>query len=342
MEKQPSFIKVNTDLSWNESIVKLPDRMSDGSLWPKLSVITPSYNQGQFLEETILSVISQGYPNLEFIIIDGGSTDNSIQIIKKYEPWISYWVSESDRGQGHALNKGITKATGEFLFWLNSDDICLPGSIQKTMETFQQSREAKLVIGQAYIINEHNEIIGELRSRYSSWEDLVIDPRNSIRQVSSFFSRSLFSELGMINENLHIAMDTDLLVRFTQFNKPIIIEDYIAAYRTHSEAKTYTQILKGYAETDRVREKFLIDKILLKKYQFRSAKNWLRIARSNEYSLMNRVKCLVRSIIIKPNITLSRIFWLSIFDILKASLKRLLRYSRKPMGEIPRKQNEGQ
>ena len=101
---------------WTEESSQLPEKMSDGSPWPRISIVTPSYNQGQFIEETIRSVLLQGYPNVEYIIIDGGSTDNSLEIIKKYEPWLAYWVSEPDRGQSHALNKGIQKATGDIFF----------------------------------------------------------------------------------------------------------------------------------------------------------------------------------------------------------------------------------
>ncbi len=104
---------------------------TEGRHWPKISIVTPSFNQGQFLEETIRSVLLQGYPNLEYIIIDGGSTDNSLEIIKRYEPWLSYWVSERDQGQTEALNKGFASASGEWMAWLNSDDIYLPGTLMK-------------------------------------------------------------------------------------------------------------------------------------------------------------------------------------------------------------------
>ena len=107
---------------WTEQSEPLPDKMPDGSEWPQISIVTPSYNQGQFIEETIRSVLLQGYPNLEFIIIDGGSTDNSVEIIKKYAPWFSSWVSEPDNGQSHALNKGFRMVTGSLIGWQNSDD----------------------------------------------------------------------------------------------------------------------------------------------------------------------------------------------------------------------------
>jgi cellulose synthase/poly-beta-1,6-N-acetylglucosamine synthase-like glycosyltransferase len=111
-----------TGWPWTEESPLLPDKMEGDCDWPKISIVTPSYNQGRFIEETIRSVLLQGYPNLEYIIIDGGSTDNSVEIINKYEPWLTYWVSEPDRGQSHGINKGFEKATCEVFGWLNSDD----------------------------------------------------------------------------------------------------------------------------------------------------------------------------------------------------------------------------
>ena len=107
---------------------------------PTISIITPSFNQGQFIEETIRSVLLQGYPKLEYIIIDGGSTDETVAIIKKYEPWLTYWVSEVDRGQPHAINKGIAMATGDILAWINSDDIYLPGLLDKVARFYRSGK----------------------------------------------------------------------------------------------------------------------------------------------------------------------------------------------------------
>src|ERR1700738_1526878 len=110
-----------TGWPWTTETPRLPAVRPDGSRWPRITIVTPSFNQGQFIEETIRSVLLQGYPNLEYIIIDGGSTDNTVEIIKKYEPWIACWVSEKDRGQSDALNKGFARATGQILAWLCSD-----------------------------------------------------------------------------------------------------------------------------------------------------------------------------------------------------------------------------
>src|SRR5580658_2018681 len=113
----------------------------------KISIITPSYNQGQFLEETMLSVFNQGYPNLEYIVIDGGSTDNSVEIIKKYENRLTYWESQKDRGQTHAINKGFEKSTGEIIAWLNSDDVYCENALFIIADFFEKNIEANIVVG---------------------------------------------------------------------------------------------------------------------------------------------------------------------------------------------------
>ena len=115
--------------------------------FPKISIVTPSYNQAEFLERTILSVLNQDYPNLEYIIIDGGSTDGSVEIIKKYEKYLAYWVSEKDKGQSDAINKGFQKSTGDILAWLNSDDTYLSGTLFKVVKAFQENPNADLIFG---------------------------------------------------------------------------------------------------------------------------------------------------------------------------------------------------
>ena len=115
--------------------------------WPRLTVVTPSFNQGRFLEATIRSVLLQGYPNLEYMVIDGGSTDESVEVIRKYEPWLTYWVSEKDQGQAHAINKGMVRSTGEILAYLNSDDIYDEGALRRVGEHFVQTPECRLLVG---------------------------------------------------------------------------------------------------------------------------------------------------------------------------------------------------
>lgn len=280
----------------------------DSSPWPKISVVTPSYNQGQFIEETIRSVLLQDYPNLEYIVVDGGSKDNTLEIIKKYESWLAYWVSEPDRGQSHALNKGIRKATGDILLWLNSDDICLPNVFHQVAIMFRTNPAIRLLIGQARLIDFRGDVIGELRSQFLSWEEVVTNPRNSIRQISTFFSRKLFDELGLLDESLHIAMDTDLLVRFTRSHTPLVLTDFLTAYRTHVDAKTYRQLIRGYAESDRLRGKYLPNQKAKSIYRRRSSANWTSLSELSSLSQKERALCLIHAIQNRPAIIFSRDF----------------------------------
>src|SRR5512140_3007798 len=129
LSELPTSPPGKTGWPWTEESPQMTDALPDGLPWPCVSIVTPSYNQAQFIEETIRSVLLQGYPDLEYIIIDGGSMDSSVEIIRKYELWLAYWVSEKDSGQSHAINKGMKTATGEVVAWLNSDDTLTPDAL---------------------------------------------------------------------------------------------------------------------------------------------------------------------------------------------------------------------
>jgi len=314
-----------TGWPWTEFPESLPERMPDGAPLLKLSIVMPSYDQAQFIEESIRSVLLQGYPSLEFIIIDGGSTDGSVDIIKKYEPWLAYWVSEADRGQSHAINKGIQRATGDILLWLNSDDLCLPAAFARAASAFSAHPDRQLVIGQARLVNERGDIMGELRSQFTSWEELVTNPGNSVRQISTFFSRKLFDELGMVNENLHIAMDNELMVRFIRAYPPLVLTDYLTAYRTHPGAKTYGQLLKGYSETDKTRGRYLSDRRLRRAFRRRSSRNWLSLSETESFPPGERADCLLRAVRNRPSAFFARRFWASLAALAVGRLQRCRR-----------------
>ncbi len=181
---------------WDIEIPQFPPTMPDGSLWPKISIVTPSFNQVEYIEETIRSVICQGYPNLEYIIIDGVSTDGSVEIIKKYEDYLTYWVSEPDRGQAHAINKGILKITGDIFGWINSDDLLLPNSLSKVAKTYQDNQD-KILLGDiihhynlqniSKIIRQKNVticnlIIHLMESQFGN-NLVLLSPEQSLRQI---------------------------------------------------------------------------------------------------------------------------------------------------------------
>ncbi|MBD1849820.1 glycosyltransferase [Cyanobacteria bacterium FACHB-502] len=194
------------------------DNRIGNSEYPRITIITPSYNQGQFIEETICSVLMENYPNLEYIITDGGSTDNSVEIIKKYEKHLAYWVSEPDRGQTHAINKGIARATGDILAYLNSDDYYLSGTLFKVAEYFRQFPQTDLLHGRCRYVNEQGEKIGEQFANIQSFAE-IIDlwgiwwQERQFVQPEVFWSRRITEQIGHFREDLHYVMDYEYWCR---------------------------------------------------------------------------------------------------------------------------------
>jgi len=207
--------------------------------YPKISIVTPSYNQAQFLERTILSVLNQNYPNLEYIIIDGGSTDGSIEIIKKYEKYLAYWVSEKDKGQTDAINKGFQKSTGKIIAWLNSDDTYLPETLYKVMKNFKQNPEADLIFGNIYFINEHDKRIGELKFTEFDFNTLIYEGGN-LHQTGTFWTRKVYEKVGGLNSDYKFCMDYDFFCRVAKAGKLYHMRDFLANFRIHANAKSST------------------------------------------------------------------------------------------------------
>lgn len=230
---------------WTEESPQLPDTMSDGQPWPKISVITPSYNQGLFLEETIRSVLLQGYPNLEYIIIDGGSTDNSVQVIKKYEKWLAYWVSKPDKGQSDAINQGFRIAKGDLVSWINSDDLYFPETFSKIARNFQKYPEADFVYGDGDVIDERGELKLELLSRsydlsiLKSYHFMTNNTTNFIIQQSVFWRFKVFDKIGLLDDSLHYGMDYEYWLRAGTAGLSFVhIPEKIGKYRMISGTKT--------------------------------------------------------------------------------------------------------
>ena len=208
---------------------------------PKFSVVTPTYNQGQFIERTIDSVLSQGYPNLEFIIIDGGSKDNTVEIIKKYERHLAYWISEPDRGQSHAINKGMDKATGDYLTWLNSDDWYTPGALNKFAELVSQYPDAGVIVGAGQILDQNGKTIYYKEPTDPiTLETLYKWPgEGNFLQPSSIFSRAAWTRCGPVDEKEHIAMDLDLWLKIARAGFCFVpIKELLSQALSHPDAKT--------------------------------------------------------------------------------------------------------
>lgn len=209
---------------------------------PIITIVTPSFNQGQFLERTIISVLNQNYPNLEYIIIDGGSTDCSVEIIKKYEKHIDYWVSEPDKGQSDALNKGFARATGEIFFYLASDDILLPGILDKVAKIFTNS-DIDVLYGNRIIIDSDDNIISERRCVYYIPEitkkGILSNAGFAFYLDSAFYRREIFIKRGGFDLNLHNTMDTDFMFKLMETTKKIkFIREYVIGFRVFAGSKT--------------------------------------------------------------------------------------------------------
>lgn len=240
---------------WTEGSPQLPDTMPDGSPWPRVSIVTPSFNQGQFIEETIRSVLLQGYPDVEYFIVDGGSTDDSVDIIRKYEPWVAAWLSEPDRGQSHALNKGFSRCTGEVLAWLNSDDSYTPGALGCAVGRLWREG-ASVLYGRCRVIYASTGIVTEVCPDLVTFDTLLLKqwlPANIPAQPAVFFRRAAFEASGgQLDESLHYAMDYDLWLRLAR-NHSFIREDQILAkYPIHKDSKSGQGFEVFQPEFDRV------------------------------------------------------------------------------------------
>lgn len=219
-----------------------------------ISIVTPSYNQGHFIEETITSVLDQQYPNLEYIIVDGGSTDNTVEIIKKYEKYLKFWVSEKDNGQANAINKGLAHCTGEIFNWLNSDDYLEPGALHKIAAGFRDSR-VQLVAGKVRNFSTVHEEI--LPNQHLTAEGLMCwKPGVKFIQPGVWLRRELVSRCGGIDEQFHYAFDWDMYIRYL-YNYPEVkeIDELLVHFRLHDASKTVSLSERFDTEENRIIEK---------------------------------------------------------------------------------------
>jgi glycosyltransferase involved in cell wall biosynthesis len=242
--------------------VRVPEALPDGNPWPLISIVTPSYNQADYLEATIRSVLLQGYPNLEYIIKDGGSTDGTLDIIRKYEPWLTHWQSGADGGQYDGVQKGFEHSSGEIMAWLNSDDLYFPWALKVAGEIFSNFPQmpwlttalvAQTADGDFPIMAEKDNY--SKRWFFSSNRKRFVKS-GFIQQEGTFWRRSLWDEAGgRVEDSLKYAGDFELWSRFYQFHIPVTVNVPLAMFRRQAQQKT-TQLEKYYAEADRILQRY--------------------------------------------------------------------------------------
>jgi glycosyltransferase involved in cell wall biosynthesis len=225
--------------------------MSALSAAPKVSVITPSYNQGQFLEASIRSVLEQDYPNIEYIAVDAGSKDNSVEILQKYQQHFAWWVSEKDKGHADALNKGFSHATGEILAWLNSDDVYLPHAVAEAVAILRDHPEVGMVYGDADLIDKLGTKIGQFASRQTDYRRML---RGSVHipQATTFFRADLWRQVGPLDLSLFFSFDYDLWVKLAKVSQVLYVPKRWAQFRIHDDGKTIVNDDRCYPDMLRV------------------------------------------------------------------------------------------
>lgn len=223
------------------------------SRWPKVSIVTPSLNQARYIERTIRSVLNQGYPNLEYIVVDGGSTDGSIDIIRKYESHIARWVSEPDGGQSSAVNKGFAMSSGGILGWQNSDDTYAEGALLRAVEVFTSRPDVGIVFGYMTVIDDEDRMVRQHRYTSFSRASLLLEGMN-LHNTSAFWRRSVWEQAGGLDPSFHFAMDYDFFVRASRMAKCYLIKADLGYFRRHRVTKTSQQgTTLGAEEARRVR-----------------------------------------------------------------------------------------
>jgi glycosyltransferase involved in cell wall biosynthesis len=256
---QPLGLRLGTFRHHNPIEPRLPSQPTRAlAHGPRVSIVTPSYNQVRFLEATILSVLNQCYPNIEYIVQDGGSTDGSVDTLHGYADRLRYWASEPDRGQAHAINLGFRHATGEIMAWLNSDDLLLPGAVDAVVRYFQSHPEVDVVYGHRVVVDEEGREVGRWILPGHSGAALLW--RDFIPQETLFWRRRLWERVGSaVDESYSFAIDWDLVVRFHRAGARFArVPRFLGAFRTHEQQKSLAWVEDtGRVEFDRIRRRHI-------------------------------------------------------------------------------------
>jgi glycosyltransferase involved in cell wall biosynthesis len=235
---------------------------------PLVSVITPSYNQAQWLEQTIQSVLGQTYSNVEYIIIDGGSTDGSKEIIEKYASRLAYWQCEKDGGQADAINIGFKKAKGEIFAYLNADDLLEPNAIEGIINAYEVNQEFAIYYGKCKTIDEHGNLLEEGKGNPIKFDDLVKNGMlPHIYQPACFFNSAYFTRERIVDTYYQFAFDYELILSLASTKQMMFLNRDIASYRVHSKSKSHLNKVAAYKEKLTIQEHYSRKDILLFKWR---------------------------------------------------------------------------
>ena len=295
------------------------DMMPSQKRYPKITIITPNFNQCEFLEKCMLSVINQEYPNLQFIIIDGGSSDNSVDIIKKYQDQLDYWVSEKDQGQSDAINKGLAVATGEIVNWLNADDYLEPNALSKIAEAYQKKPSASGWVGACRRVNREGTQINVIYPNHMSTDNIGQNwSGNQFYQPACFLNLAKVNEVGGVDPNLYCAMDLDLWIKLTQLGDFEKVKGIVANAIIHRDAKTQSARDKMHEETVMVMNRHGFDEGARNRYESAFNKRLFKVTipkRLNEKLAHLKNSSQIHQMEMGPKSILILSDYLPIFDI---------------------------
>lgn len=203
--------------------------------FPLISIITPSYNQVRFIETTLRSVLDQDYPNIEYLVVDGGSDDGSVELLKRYTDRISWWVTERDSGQAEAINKGLSRAKGEYVAWLNSDDYYMPGAVSEAVNNLMAHPDAGIVFGNVRVVDRDEKVINNLT--YANWNLIDLLSFHIIGQPGVFMRHSVLESAGYLDQSYHLLLDHQLWIRMAQQAKMVYVPSLWASAHYHEDCK---------------------------------------------------------------------------------------------------------
>ncbi|MFN3405094.1 MAG: glycosyltransferase family 2 protein [Cytophagaceae bacterium] len=282
--------------------------------YPKISIVTPSFNQAHFLEATIKSILGQNYPNLEYIIIDGGSTDGSVEIIKKYSSQLSYWVSEKDNGQSHAINKGLEKCTGVIFNWINSDDLLVEGALLRIANEYIHY-QFDMLAGVVEDFDDKSNYTAKVKNENLSPENMLMQ-ENGIKfhQPGVWLITEKVKTIGGINENFHYCFDWHLLIRYLiNYNNVRYTDDCLVRFRLHQASKTMSQPLKFTKDTIDIAKELMdlpyFSGINSRIYNWLRYKQWylkLQVISESKQNLVVKILLIIINIPVDPMRRISR------------------------------------